>query len=53
MRNAVHLGMVEFLGIWQQGKAFEDFPHLEKAAGALLDDMAWWTHALKAARTAG
>lgn len=52
VRNAVHLGMVEFLGIWQQGKAFEDFPHLAQAANALLDDIAWWATALKSAREA-
>lgn len=50
VRNAVHIGMVEFLGIWQQGKNFEDFPHLAQAANALLDDFAWWAKALKTAR---
>ncbi|WP_431109612.1 NADPH-dependent FMN reductase [Variovorax paradoxus] len=52
VRNAVHIGMVEFLGIWQQGKAFEDFPHLAQAATGMLDDLAWWTKALKNAREA-
>lgn len=52
VRNAVHIGMVEFLGIWQQGKTFEDYPHLAQAATALLDDIAWWAKALKTAREA-
>ena len=52
VRNAVHIGMVEFLGIWQQGKSFEDFPHLAQAANGLLDDIAWWAKALKTAREA-
>jgi NAD(P)H-dependent FMN reductase len=52
LRNAVHIGMVEFLGIWQQGKTFEDFPHLAQAADGLLDDIAWWAKALKTAREA-
>lgn len=52
VRNAVHIGFVEFMGVWQQGKNFADFPHLEQAAGAMLDDMAWWAKALKAARSA-
>ena len=52
VRNAVHIGMVEFLGIWQQGKTFEDFPHLAQAASGMLDDLAWWTKALKTAREA-
>ena len=51
VRNAVHLGMVEFLGIWQQGKRFEDFPHLAQAAAAMLDDLTWWAIALKTARS--
>jgi NAD(P)H-dependent FMN reductase len=50
LRYAVHIGMVEFLGIWQQGKSFGDFPHLEQSAKDMLDDMAWWAHVLKAAR---
>jgi NAD(P)H-dependent FMN reductase len=52
VRSAVHIGMVEFLGVWQQGKTFEDFPHLGQAAKAMLDDLAWWTKALKSAREA-
>lgn len=52
VRNAVHIGMVEFLGIWQQGKSFDDYPHLAQAAGGMLDDMAWWAKALKTARQA-
>jgi len=50
VRNAVHIGMVEFLGIWQQGKTFADYPHLEQAAAGLLDDLVWWAKALKQAR---
>jgi hypothetical protein len=46
----MHVGMVEFLGIWQQGKSFDDFPHLAQAADALLDDLAWWAKVLQRAR---
>ncbi|MFC5474771.1 NADPH-dependent FMN reductase [Paraherbaspirillum soli] len=52
VRNAVHIGMVEFLGIWQQDKTFEDFPHLSQAANGLLDDIGWWAKALKTAKEA-
>jgi NAD(P)H-dependent FMN reductase len=48
--HAVHLGMAESLGIMQHGKTFEDFPHLAQAANSLLDEMSWWTKALKSAR---
>ena len=48
--HAVHIGMVESLGIMQQGKTFEDFPHLAQAANRLLDEMSWWAKVLKLAR---
>jgi NAD(P)H-dependent FMN reductase len=48
--RAVHIGMVESLGIMQQGKTFDDFPHLAQAAHRLLDDMSWWANVLKPAR---
>ncbi len=52
VRNAVHIGMVEFMGLWQQGGAFDDYPHLAQAANGMLDDLAWWAKALKIARDA-
>jgi NAD(P)H-dependent FMN reductase len=50
LRNAVYIGLSEFLGMLQQGKSFADYPHLDTAAQAMLDDLAWWTTALKTAR---
>jgi NAD(P)H-dependent FMN reductase len=50
--KSVNIGMAEFLGIWQQGKDFSDFPHLEPAAVALLDDLAWWSRTLQTGRQA-
>ncbi|WP_197281793.1 NADPH-dependent FMN reductase [Pseudomonas mandelii] len=50
VRNAVHIGIAEFIGIWQQGKNFNDYPHLAQAAKALLDDIVWWAQALKTPR---
>ncbi|MBV8036558.1 NADPH-dependent FMN reductase [Roseateles sp.] len=52
VRNAVHIGMVEFLGLWQQGKSFDEFPHLAQAATQLLDELSWWAATLKTARQA-
>lgn len=46
--KSVNIGMTEFLGIWQQGKDFADFPHLEQAAVTLLDDLSWWSRTLQA-----
>ena len=50
--KSVNVGMVEFLAIWRQGKDFVDFPHLEQAAVALLDDLSWWSRTLQAGRQA-
>jgi NAD(P)H-dependent FMN reductase len=50
VRNAVHVGMAEFLGMLQQGKTFADYPYLGSSATALLDDLLWWTETLKRGR---
>jgi NAD(P)H-dependent FMN reductase len=52
LRNAVHVGLAEFLGMLQQGKTFADYPYLEQSARVLLDDLQWWTSTLKAGREA-
>jgi NAD(P)H-dependent FMN reductase len=49
-RAAVHIGGADFIGMLMQGKSFADMPHLDPAAVALLDELAWWVHALKGAR---
>lgn len=50
--KSVNIGMAEFLAIWRQGKDFADFPHLEQAAVALLDDLSWWSRTLQTGRQA-
>jgi NAD(P)H-dependent FMN reductase len=50
VRNAVHIAGSDFLGLWQQGKSFDEFPHLAQSAAAMLEDLAWWTKTLKTAR---
>lgn len=51
-RSGVHIGGADFMGVWMQGKTFADLPHLDATAVALLDDLSWWAHVLKAAREA-
>jgi NAD(P)H-dependent FMN reductase len=51
-RSAVHIAGADFFAVWQQGKTFEDLPHLLPSAKATLDDLVWWTRALKSAREA-
>lgn len=50
LRSAIHLVRAEFIDVLLHGKTFADFPHLEPAANALLDDLVWWANALRAAR---
>ena len=50
LRNAVHVGLQEFVSIGKGEKDFADYPYLGDAATKMLDDLGWWTGALKAAR---
>lgn len=51
LRAAVHIVRNEFMDLVLAKKSFADFPHLEQAANVMLDDISWWAHALRAART--
>ena len=51
LRSAVHIGRAEFIDMLMNGKSFADHPHLEQSANTMLDDVVWWAHALRAART--
>jgi NAD(P)H-dependent FMN reductase len=50
-RAAVHIGMEPLIGVKREGKSLLDFPYLNERASAMLDELAWWTCALKAARS--
>ena len=52
LKHAVHIGYAEFVGMLMQGKTFADFPYLEQSALKMLDDLSWWTSALRAGRAA-
>lgn len=49
IKSAVHILWPDYLAI-SQGKTLSEMDHLNQAAGAMLDDLSWWAHALKAAR---
>jgi hypothetical protein len=51
-RSGVHIGGADFVGMLTQGKTFADSPNLEPTAVVMLDELAWWAHALKGAREA-
>jgi len=49
-RTAVHIGTGPYLGVRQEGKDLSDFDFLNESAVATLDELAWWTHTLRAGR---
>lgn len=51
-RTAVHIGMEPYLAVAQGKNTLAAFEHLNKSAEATLDELAWWTRALKTAREA-
>ncbi len=52
-RTGVHIQGADFMAVVRQEKSLTDLPHLQRGATAMLDELVWWTKALKAAREAG
>jgi len=52
VKTAVHIAWADMLAVMQGQKKLEEFDHLNQAAAAMLDQLAWWTKALVAAREA-
>lgn len=51
-RSAVHIGTEPYLGVWKEGKSFNDYPYLVSSVGPMLDELAWYAKTLKAGREA-
>ena len=51
-RSGVHIGGADFMGLYRGGKTLDEMPHLAQSADVMLDELAWWTTALKNARDA-
>jgi NAD(P)H-dependent FMN reductase len=52
-RNSVHIQGADFMAVWQGGQEIQELEYLQTGAAAMLDELAWWTHALVAARANG
>ena len=52
MRTGVHIQGADFMSVWQQGKDIAELTYLQQNAKDMLDQLAWWTKALKTARDA-
>lgn len=50
IRTAVHIQLPVYLAVLKEGKTLNDFDFLTKNAKDMLDQLSWWTAALKEAR---
>lgn len=50
LRNAVHIGMEQYLVIAKGERQVEEFDFLNASAELMIDDVIWWARALFAAR---
>jgi NAD(P)H-dependent FMN reductase len=49
-RTGVHIQGADFMAVWQQGKHIAELEYLQQNAATMLDELIWWTNALKTAR---
>ena len=50
IRTAVHIQGADFMAVWKGGKDIAELSYLPQNATDMLDQLVWWTNALKAAR---
>jgi hypothetical protein len=50
IRTAVHILLPQYLALAREGKQLGEFEFINQSAGDMLDQLLWWTKALKAAR---
>jgi len=53
IRSSVHIPVATLLAHYQGGDVDAGLAELDGIAGAMIDDLLWWTAALKAARAGG
>src|SRR5262245_14388229 len=49
-RTGVHIQGSDFMAAWKGGKEITELTYLQQNATDMLDQLAWWANALKAAR---
>jgi NAD(P)H-dependent FMN reductase len=52
IRTGVYIQGADFMAVWKDGKDLREIGYLQQGVKDLLDQLAWWTSALKAARDA-
>ena len=50
IRNGVYIQGADFMAVWREGKELKGIAHLEAGVKDMLDQLVWWTRALKTAR---
>jgi NAD(P)H-dependent FMN reductase len=50
IRTGVHIQGADFMAVWRQGKPISELEYLKPNAEAMLDELVWWTNALRVAR---
>jgi NAD(P)H-dependent FMN reductase len=50
IRSAVYIQGADFMAVWKEGKELKDIAYLQAGVKDMLDQLAWWTKVLKAAR---
>ena len=49
-RTGVHIQGADFMAVWKDGKELKDISYLQAGVKDMLDQLVWWTRALKTAR---
>jgi hypothetical protein len=49
-RTGVYIQGADFMAVWKEGKELKDITYLQAGAKEMLDQLVWWTKALKVAR---
>jgi NAD(P)H-dependent FMN reductase len=50
IRTGVHIQGADFMAVWRQGKPISELEYLKPNAESMLDELVWWTNALRVAR---
>jgi NAD(P)H-dependent FMN reductase len=50
IKTGVYIQGADFMAVWKEGKELKDITYLQSGVKDMLDQLAWWTRALKTAR---
>jgi NAD(P)H-dependent FMN reductase len=53
LKSAVHIGGADFVDVLLHGRSLAQKPHLIPSVNAMLEELAWWTNALRQPASVG